>query len=94
MLDIIRRISQHPLNPISPDQFHEWKHDPVTEELFTELALAVVEQLSDDLPEDSIDRSMIMAHQREGARKMLEVLFEWEPRNVLEIKSGDAKDDT
>ena len=52
----------------------------------------MVDQLSDDLPEDSIDRNLISANQREGARKMLEILFEWEPRTVKAIREGDGDD--
>jgi|TARA_R110000744_G_scaffold121793_1_gene226611 hypothetical protein len=92
MIEILRKAADYSQEPISKDQFHGWKNDPVTRELFQELTLSMVDQLSDDLPEDSIDRNLISANQREGARKMLEILFEWEPRTVKAIREGDGDD--
>ena len=92
MLELLRRAMKYPQEEISLDQFHSWKTDPVTQELHRDLITSLIDQLSDDLPEDSIDRSLIQSHQREGARKMLELLFDWEPESVKQIKEGEADD--
>lgn len=66
---------------ITRDHYNKWKRDPVTVRLHNDLILALLEQLQDDLPE-SVDRSIPLAHQREGARKMVDVLLYWQPMEV------------
>ena len=79
MIELLQRVQHYKPSPISPEQFSEWKHDPVTEMMFLELAESFLNQIDEDLPQDSIDMSLIIAHQREGARKMVGVLMDWMP---------------
>ena len=79
MIEILQQMQRYKPSPISPEQFSEWKHDPVTETLFAVLMAALIDQLDEDLPEDTIDRRLMVASEREGARKMLQTLIDWNP---------------
>jgi hypothetical protein len=73
---------------ISKDQYSEWKHNPVTKQLFNDLQVAVLDQQSYEYPND-IDATVCMAHQREGAIMLLEELTTWEPESVKKGESDD-----
>jgi len=66
---------------ITRDHYNKWKRDSVTVRLHNDLILALLEQIQDDLPE-SVDSSIPLAHQREGARKMIDILLYWQPIEV------------
>ena len=66
---------------ITRDHYNKWKRDRVTVRLHNDLILALLEQIQDDLPE-SVDSSIPLAHQREGARKMIDILLYWQPVEV------------
>ena len=66
---------------ITRDHYNKWKRDPVTVRLHNDLILALLEQIQDDLPE-SVDSSIPLAYQREGARKMIDILLYWQPVEV------------
>jgi hypothetical protein len=83
MIEILQQVQHYKRQPISKDQFNEWKRDPVTEALLLDLAESLLDQIDEDLPED-LDKSVIIAHQREGARKMLQVLVDWSPEFIKE----------
>jgi len=43
----------------------------------------VINEISEELPMDSIDESLILAHQRQGYLKMIDSLFAWMPENLV-----------
>ena len=67
--------------PITAEQYRLWRNNPCTRELKHALAVAFIEQIDDPLPE-SIDRSLPLAHQREGAKKTLDLVFAWFPDSL------------
>ena len=83
MIDRLRKVLHYSPSQISSDQFHEWKHDPVTEALFKYLVELVINEISEELPMDSIDESLILAHQRQGYLQMIDSLFAWMPENLV-----------
>lgn len=89
---IVSRLSSAEPTPITQEHFNEWKRSPVTKELFQDILLSYLSQLDEDLPE-SIDQTIPLVHQREGARKMLDVLVDWEPQSVKEEAAGDENED-
>jgi len=72
-------------DPISLEQFNNWRQHPCTRELKKELLLAFLDQIDTDLPE-SIDKSIPLLHQREGARKAVGILFDWEPESIRAMR--------
>lgn len=89
---MLRRALSHQPQEISKEQFNDWKRHKVTEALIFEIALQLIDFISDPLPTDSIDRSLIMAHQREGFRMFMEQLLEWKPEHVRKLEAGDRKE--
>ena len=79
MIEILQRAQHYKQSPRSTEQCSEWKHDPVTQNLFLALAAAFIQQSDEDLPEDTIDRLLIVTSEREGGRKMLQELVDWNP---------------
>jgi hypothetical protein len=77
----------YPSEEISKEAFHDWKRHPVTQCLLNDLTKAYLEQLGDDLPE-SIERGIPIAYEREGARKMLDLLWQWVPDSVKREESS------
>jgi len=74
-------LSTHP--PISTVQFHEWKQNAVTKQLFSEMVLVALESFAEPLPEDQ-NKAMPKAFLREGALSAFNELWEWEPSNLIE----------
>lgn len=63
---------------ISKEDFSEWKQNPITEALYADLIASVLEQYDDSLPSNSVE-GMPAAYRRDGAREVLEIVFEWKP---------------
>ena len=78
MIDLLQKALNSPVKSVSKEQFNRWKHDSVTESLFQALTLSVLEQFEDSLPEDP-QTGLAVAYKRDGARVLLDILFEWEP---------------
>jgi uncharacterized phage-associated protein len=76
MIEILRRAMHSIPDRPSSEDIREWREDPVTQYLFAELVTDVLEQLTEDLPKDS-ERAICIAFEREGARKMLDELWQW-----------------
>jgi hypothetical protein len=74
---------------VEPSLFRQWRDNPCTKELKRALILALFDQIDTDLPE-SIDKSVPLMHQREGARKTIDLLFEWEPENIKRLRHKTA----
>ena len=70
---------------ITKDEFVEWKHHPVTKQLKVDLLAALLDELSYSLPSDSIDLTVIAAHQRQGAIDMLTIVNDWIPLSVRRL---------
>jgi hypothetical protein len=73
-------LNYHP-EPVTEEQFRLWRSNPCTRELKQSLILAFLEQISDDLPE-SVDKSIPLMHQREGAKKTIELIMDWHPLSM------------
>ena len=70
---------------VSEEQYRLWRNHPCTRELNHDLAVAYLDQIESDLPE-SIDQSIPLMHQREGARKTLDILFNWLPASLRDVE--------
>lgn len=68
---------------VSREQFSEWKQNPVTLNLFTELYAAVFDQFDDRLPL-SVDEGTARAYKRDGAAEILDTMWKWEPSHLME----------
>ena len=77
---------QVPPENVTPSQFYSWKKSAVTISLFRDVLSAVFDELDAPLPED-FDKTIITVHQREGALKMVDQLFNWEPLSVTEARA-------
>ena len=88
MIDILRKALLYPPQPVSREQFSEWKQSDVTRALFGDLVLSVLEQFEDTLPDD-VSHGTSKAYKRDGASELITTLFEWEPAYVKEIEEGD-----
>jgi len=76
-------------DPVTVQQFHGWKIHPVTRALFKDIVIAVMDELDAPLPE-SFDQTIITAHQREGAMKLIDSLITWEPESVRNARTKAA----
>jgi hypothetical protein len=79
MIDLLAKALNSPPLTVSREQFSKWKRDPITEALFVALALSVLEQFEDPLPENDTQVGLALAYKRDGARELLDTLFEWKP---------------
>ena len=77
-----------PSKDISKSDFLRWKADPITKLLEDNLIRALLVQMSEDLPE-SIDHSIPIMWQREGSRKMLDIVLDWKPESVADELLGE-----
>jgi len=84
MQESLRFLSYKP-ESVSPQQFRAWLDNPCTQGLKKELIEAFVLLIDEDVPA-SIDRSVPVVHQREGVRKTLETIFNWEPESIREAR--------
>lgn len=73
---------------VSSEDYHAWKQDPVTRTLYAELVVGLLDQFDSDLPDDfPLHRSF----EREGARKMLDELWNWEPSHLIEKRLEEER---
>jgi len=84
MQESLKFLSYRP-ESVSPQQFRAWLDNPCTQGLKKELIQAFFLQMDEDIPA-SIDSSVPIVHQREGARKTLDLLFNWEPESIREAR--------
>lgn len=84
---------QVPPENVTPSQFYSWKKSSITKALFKDLVIAIFDELDAPLPE-TFDQTIITAHQREGAMKMLDELIRWEPESVTKARAeGKLEED-
>ena len=81
--EILQQALHSSPHPISTVQFHEWKQNTVTKQLFSEMVLLVLEAFEEPLPEDQ-NKAMPKAFLREGGLGLLTELWEWKPANLIE----------
>lgn len=84
MLDHLHYLS-YPKPRITKEHFNRWKSDPCTLALRKELVESFLKEMEDALPND-FDQTVICAHQREGAKSMIDLLINWQPELV---EAGD-----
>ena len=83
---------RHKLQPVSQKSFDEWYRNPVTQRLFQELELGVVDQFQDYLPEDSVEKIALGAMVRQGAAKTVETVLDWAPDGCRNPNSDIVKE--
>jgi len=72
---------RHSKRPISQEQYNKWRRSTVTQRLFEELELAVIDSFQDYLPEipaEFYSQAML----RQGATLMVETVMDWAPAGV------------
>jgi len=85
---IEKMLVASPPKDISRPDFLRWKADPITKLFHYDMILSLMETLSTDLPE-SIDVSMPIAFQREGARKTIDAILDWVPDSAREVGKNE-----
>ena len=78
-----------PLPPISPDQYAQWRNDPVTEHLYNDLAIAYLDSALDPLPVESMEKIAIESIRRETVRVFVDMISEWVPDGAEPDEEGD-----
>lgn len=84
---------QIPPETVTPSQFSAWKKSAVTRTLLRDMLTAVFDELDAPLPED-FDKTIVTVHQREGALKIIDQLFNWEPQSVAEARAKGVLEET
>ena len=79
--EILRRAMHSTPQEISSEQFHDWKRDPVTEKLFAELTIILLDSFGEELPDD-LNIGSALAYKRDGAYKMVKELWNWTPVKI------------
>lgn len=78
------KVDSQPLPPVTPDQFAQWRDNPVTEHLYRDLETAYLDSALDPLPIDSIDQIAIESIRRETVRAFTDIISEWVPDGAEE----------
>jgi hypothetical protein len=86
VLDHLPYLS-YPKPVITKEHFNRWKSDPCTLELKKALVKSILVEMGNSLP-DSFDKTVICAHQREGAMSMFDELMNWQPELVEEADAN------
>lgn len=77
----MRRAALSTPQVISKEHFSEWKNHPVTERLFIDLCLGLVESFNDGIPED-LNSGPPKAFIRQGHQEMIKEIIDWNPTEV------------
>ncbi len=80
---------RHKSQPIQQDQFDAWYRSDITQRLFAELEMAVIDQYQDYLPTQTIDQVALASMLRQGAAEMVEVVIDWSPSGVKHPKDKE-----
>ena len=75
--------------PIAQDDYDSWLRMEVTQRLFEDLELAVIDSFQDYLPTSSSDESISIAMMRQGAAQAIETVLEWAPNGVRSKSDED-----
>jgi len=62
--------------------YRMWASSPCTMEIKQQIVLAMLSEM-DQEPPLSFDQSIPFLHQREGFRKALSIVMDWEPESVI-----------
>lgn len=80
---ILEIKDRHSKKPISQDQFNRWRNSAVTQRLFEELEMAVIDSYQDYLSSNCTpDQILIYTGLRDGAAQIVERVLEWAPPGV------------
>ena len=63
---------------IPKEQFHEWKRNPVTQQLFEDLTIQLLSLQQEQPPADT-GGAAVFAHRAYAAQEFLKGLIDWEP---------------
>jgi hypothetical protein len=73
---------------IPKEEFHRWKHDPITKIFIEDLTFGVLRSAFSEPPSDA-GSAASFAHANYAVQNFLEQVIRWEPSN-LEVGNGDA----
>jgi hypothetical protein len=85
MIDDLIDALERDRGPITKDQFQQWKRNPITEQLFQDLTIQLL-QLKFEQPPATMDESALYAHRSYASQSFVEELLNWEP----ELKDEEA----
>lgn len=74
--------ARHSKEPITQDEYDEWRQNDVTKRLFDDLELSVLDSFQDWLPDDNQDAAAMAAMLRQGGAQMVERVLDWSPAGV------------
>lgn len=81
--------SRHKNQPISEDQYANWRADPITQRLFEELELSVIDSFQDYYESQTVDAVAMSTMTRQGAAMMVETVLDWTPIGIKGIENED-----
>lgn len=90
MLDLFRRALLNPPEVITVEQYREWRRSPVTVQLFADITIETLDELTSDLPHDN---PMNAAFEMQGGRKAFETIMNWKPESVARAMQEGELDD-
>lgn len=91
MQELLRYLNFKP-RKVSPEEWHNWRKDKITLELFHEIVGEVFDRLSDP-PPSSANESVPFVHQREGYKQLVDVIMDWKPLAIRNEKAEELSDD-
>lgn len=76
MLDKLIKHYQSPQQTISNDDFHAWKHNPVTQQFFKDIASSYLDEVNGA---QHAVRPEFLAGRLQGVRELTETIIDWHP---------------
>lgn len=74
--------ARHSREPITQDEYDEWRQNDVTKRMLEGLELSVLDSFQNYLPEDDPGETAMAAMLRQGGVKMAENILDWSPAGV------------
>ena len=87
---ILEIKDKHSKRPISQDQFNRWRSSAVTQRLFEDLEMAVIDSFQDYLSNNCTPEQILnYTGLRDGAAQMVERVLDWAPAGVEGVNDED-----
>lgn len=74
--------ARHSREPITQDEYDEWRQNDVTKRLFDDLELSVLDSFQNYLPVDEPGETAMVAMLKQGGAQMVENVLDWSPAGV------------
>lgn len=81
--------ARHSREPITQDEYDEWRQSDVTKRLFEDLELSVLDSFQDYLPDGDPGVTAMAAMLRQGGAQMVEKVLDWSPAGAEGVSDED-----